>query len=599
MQLIFSTLRVIKDEAAGLLRIDIPAALMVALLLAALLPIITRHADNAALLRTFVDDEPVLTMQVDGMTEWPWGDPSTYLDANKHTAHPLPPYWLNIRYDGIVYYGGLYLDIALLAWAPLKAMKFAIFPTVPILFRALSLVFSIFTLLAVYNFGRKHFGLFAGLFGALFLLTEFHFLAIGSIAHPDTLLFFLTLLALPLCIRHANEGSTASLIAIGIVAGLAQGAKMGGPLVAPLAATAIVYSAWGAPGFIGTVFLRGAVVSFAAVATFFLTTPYAAIDPYFMRAWVALTAVFSAESPIEVVNFSIWLSTLVSKASAPLLVAAGLAIGLSIISGRRNLALFFTVLLCAWILVYYALFQRYWVQPQYLIVSYALIAVIGWSLVDRLIALSPIIIPKSAIAAIAVVAVGITAVVKQDRVIGGLITIPYLNYSWRENPAYQVGAWLSKNSQGGDTVLFDTQAYFDPADFPRQFSSGGPIHWTDLARVRPDYFALTVYGRWHWMGRKMAEQHGEPLDPDYYNVRLYQDLLGTDPDHTAALNAAPYITALHKFEPVPRDQQCDSRPLFSLAHVACLVTALLGDGMGPRAPTIWLFKLDPSGLKAP
>lgn len=596
MNQLFASLRVIREEAAGLLRIDLPAALMVALMLLTFLPTIARYADNAALLHTFTVDESLITMQLDGMTAWPWGNPATYLDTAKHASHPVPPHWLNIRFDNIVYYGGLYPDIGLLAWAPLKAMGFDIFPTGPVVLRAVSLLFSIFTVLAVYNFGRTNFGLFAGLFGALFLMTEFHFFMIGTVVHPDSLLFFLTLLALPLCIRHAKYGTTESLVAVAIVAGLAQGAKMGGPLVAPIVAASVVYSAWGVSGFVRTVLRRGVIACVVAAIVFFLTTPYAAIDPYFLETWRSLTALFSGQSPIEHVTFLSWLSTFASKVSVPLLVAAGIAICAQVLSGRRNLTFALTVLLCAWIFIWYALFQRFWVQPQYLIVSYALVAIIGWSIVDRLIELSPITPPKAAVAALAAGAVAITAVVEQDR-INNALTNALIYYGWRDATQYQVGAWLSKNKQGGETVLFDTQAYFNPSDFPRQFPTGGPIHWTDLARVKPDYFALTVYGSWHWMGQKMAQQRSEQWDPDYFNMRLYQDLLGTDPDNSAATNSISYITTLHKFEPLPASQRCEDARLFTRSKVACIFDAVLGDGIGSRGYAVWLFKLDPDGLR--
>jgi hypothetical protein len=594
MKLVFASLRVIKEEAAGLLRIDFPAALMVAVMLLAFLPPIARYADNAALLNTFIDDEPLIIMQLDGMTTWPWGNPSNYLDASKRESHPIPPHWMNLRYYGIVYYGGLYPDIGLLVWAPLKAMGFHIFPTGAILLRAVSLLFSIFTLLAVYNFGRKNFGLFAGLFGALFLLTEFHFLTIGTVIHPDSLLFFLTLLALPVCIRHAREGTAASLVAIGILVGLAQGAKLGGPLLAPIVVASIVYSAWGIPGFVRNVLRSGIIVLVVAVAVFFLTTPYAAIDPYFVKSWRVMAGVFSGQSPIATVTFFDWLAAFAFEVSVPLLVAAAVALAAHFISDRKNLTLHFTALLCVWILVWYALFQRFWVQPQYLIVSYALAAIIGWSLVDRLVALLPVTLPRAAVAALAVFAVAITAVVDEERVNIGL-TIPLTLYAWRDATQYQVGAWLSKNKQGGETVLYDTHAYFDPSDFPRQFSNGGPIHLTDLTRVKPDYFVLSVYGRWHWMGQKMAEQRSEPWDPDYFNMRLYQDLLGTDADNSAATNSISYITTLHKFEPLPPIQRCENVPVFSRAKASCIANAVVGEGMGPRGPTVWLFKLNPDG----
>ena len=111
---------VLRKELLHLIRVDIPSGLIVAAMLLMFLPTVSRHADNAALLQAFVEDEPLITMQLDGMTAWPWGDPANYLDPAKTAHQSIPSHWLNLRYDGIVYYGGLYLDLALLFWLPLK-----------------------------------------------------------------------------------------------------------------------------------------------------------------------------------------------------------------------------------------------------------------------------------------------------------------------------------------------------------------------------------------------------------------------------------------------------------------------------------------------
>src|SRR5215207_11416781 len=41
---------------------------------------------------------------------------------------------------------------------------------------------------------------------------------------------------------------------------------------------------------------------------------------------------------------------------------------------------------------------------------------------------------------------------------------------------------------------------------------------------------MTKDGTWHWMGQKMQEAEQPRWEADYYNMQLYRDLLGTNPD---------------------------------------------------------------------
>jgi hypothetical protein len=49
------------------------------------------------MLRAFIDDEPPIRMQIDGMTAFPFGDPANYLKAGA----AVPAYWLNLRYPNL------------------------------------------------------------------------------------------------------------------------------------------------------------------------------------------------------------------------------------------------------------------------------------------------------------------------------------------------------------------------------------------------------------------------------------------------------------------------------------------------------------------
>ncbi len=135
LKLIAEAARVVFHEGRAILRVDLTSAIVVLVFLGFFLPTIARYAENASMLAAFIDDEPFIAMQVDGMTARPYGNPANYLDKK----HDVPSHWGNIRYDGLIYYGGLYLDMALAVWAPLKLIGLPIFPTLPVVLRAIAL----------------------------------------------------------------------------------------------------------------------------------------------------------------------------------------------------------------------------------------------------------------------------------------------------------------------------------------------------------------------------------------------------------------------------------------------------------------------------
>ena len=530
-------------------------------------------------------------MQLDGMTTFPWGDPSNYLDTGS-TKKTVPAHWLNIRYSNIPYYGGLYLDLAAVAWVPLKLLGLPLFPTAPIILRAISLFFSVLTLVALYNFGRCHFGVIAAVSGPLFLLTEFYFVGLSSVIHPDTILFFLCIVGLALSIRHAKDGELTSLVALGIVAGLAQGAKMGGPLLVPITVASVFLGTLVQGVSLRKIFIRGAAVASVAIFVFVLTTPYSLLGTYYLETWRIWANAFVGQSPIVPVNFLSWLSGSADHIGYGVIAAGSAALVANIAASstrESRIALAFTVGLGLSIFLWYALFQNYWVQLQYLLIPFAFVALLAGNLLDKILSLRPArMMTTFATTSIAIcLFLGGLALTKTR--VSSAMAISLNNFFWKDSPAFQVGDWLSRNQPTvtNGRVLYDLQVYFDPSKFPNQHPNGGPIRWVDLARVRPDYFALTVYGSWHWMGEKMKNQDMTRSDPDYWNMRLYQDLLGKDADNISSENPFPFITQVASFAP----RKCDGvdAPFFSRTTLVCLAASATG-------PTIILFKLNADQL---
>jgi hypothetical protein len=263
----------------------------------------------------------------------------------------------------------------------------------------------------------------------------------------------------------------------------------------------------------------------------------------------------------------------------------------------------FAALLAVTIFQWYTIVQKFWVQPQYLAISFALVALLGGSLADRLVSLLPSPRPRRLARTIAIACLLGGGILFNHTRVDSVLSVVAQQFSWRDSTVFQIGNWFQQHVDAppGGTVLFDIQAYFEPAVLPNQYHHAGPIRWVDLVQSRPDYFVLTTYGKTHWMGLKMAEQRSSTWDPDYYNMRLYQDLLGTNADKPVPTNDYPFITFVKAFgsEQERVLDQCTPKTLLvNQANLNCFANAFLpgGRGIGVAGPTLWLFKLDYDGL---
>ena len=239
----------LKVVFGGAFRLDWPVVLLALIFVVALGPLVTRSTDDARRLAAFINDEPALTMALDAMTARPIGNPARFYDRALGDPKGPGPEWSTIRYAGFHYYGGLYPGLAFVAYAPLKLLGAPVFPTAPTILRILSVMAAALSLIALYNIardvagrdtsgqnaaGRDMAGRAIGFGAAAFLLTDSNFIYYGTIIHPDTLQLLLGLLGVVAAIRHSQDGRLASLIALGVIAGLSQGTKLGANWFAPV-----------------------------------------------------------------------------------------------------------------------------------------------------------------------------------------------------------------------------------------------------------------------------------------------------------------------------------------------------------------------------
>ena len=155
MSAVAASLRVIASELREHLRLDRYAVVLVALMLLQYGPLIPRSTESPQMLAAFVNDEPVQTLALEGMTARPVGNPANFLFGPGRMPK-LPEYWGNMSYQYVTYYGGAYLGLGFLLFEPLHLAGVPTFPAAPLILRSLSAAAGMLALLVLYNFGRLH-----------------------------------------------------------------------------------------------------------------------------------------------------------------------------------------------------------------------------------------------------------------------------------------------------------------------------------------------------------------------------------------------------------------------------------------------------------
>ena len=84
-------------------------------------------------------------------------------------------------------------------------------------------------------------------------------------------------------------------------------------------------------------------------------------------------------------------------------------------------------------------------------------------------------------------------------------------------PQFKLADWADEHVPRRASILFDDQAYFDPARFPVQATNAGVLRYSDVLAKRPDYFVLTDYlpGA-NWIMAKRETQRFDRWSEDPY-----------------------------------------------------------------------------------
>ena len=508
-------------------------------ILIALPPIFYGNHDARMLEVVSADDAPI-TMQLEGMTVPPYGNPANYLKAENITS--LPKHWYDMNYAGIIYYGGFYLDLAFTIFAPLKWLGLAeTFPHAPFILKLVSVISGLFSLTILFQFTKRYWGILPASLGCLFLITDPYFMMFSSRIHPDILLCLLVFLGLSTSVSYVIQPKGLKLVGLGIILGLAQGTKVGAPWLLPMALTAL---SLGTHKQISTlnrecIFLIAKnflILGLISIVFFIISTPYAIFDSYYFTTIKKAFKANTGQSPVlSNVNIITWLTDTyqylgktVSWIVILTLVSSLFQLFKMKFTKKGEIAFLFIIILIFSNFLWHGMISSYWAPIQYLIPSMALIGTLFGIQMSN-------ILEKfkqyhsftlSCLGNLFIISITIVMFIyplDQPRwfsaVRYGLQRIN-LNY-WT---ALEIGRWAAQHIPPNSRIQHDGFVYLDPVLFPNQNMGSNVIQYNRILKYRPDYIILTDWKN-NWVEGKINTQRFEQCNPDPYSVRLYQDLI--------------------------------------------------------------------------
>jgi hypothetical protein len=224
---------------------------------------------------------------------------------------------------------------------------------------------------------------------------------------------------------------------------------------------------------------------------------------------------------------------------------------------NERMPVILAAILGLWIFLYYSLLQKYWVQLQYLAITYWVAAALAAVILDKLVEISPKRAKPFAMPALSAAAAVILLAVSSDRVVAAA-GVPAGYMIWPRTPQYALGKWVSDNlpEAKGKAVYFDFPLYLDPKLFSSIASNAGPIRYADIARQLPDYVVLTRYAA-NWQTLKILGDESPQWNEEYANVRLYQEIMAKTADPVVInTDKTPFLQYVHGV-----DGRMDSRAL--------------------------------------
>lgn len=548
-----STGRCIVSVLGPRLRFDWLLAGLVACYLAAFAPLIARNTDNPQQLAAYVNDEPFLTMALEATIRWPYGNPGNYFDSDRpRTFNTLPAHWGSLRYDSIFYYGGSSFQIAFPFYATARLLGLPAFPTGPIILRCISLFAALAAMIILYNVAKERGSRAVGALSFVYLMTDPDLLYYVLYIHPDTLQMLFGLCALLLGVAHVGDGRRLSLFAFGIFCGIVQGTKVGGPWLGPVALLTVWLGFQVSRGRLDAAGIRWlgsfdtaellqrvAILVGAIMFGYFISTPYAFIDGYYLKALFNTLQMVNTDhlQQKEKITLMIWVRSVFEKIGwIGVAFIAAILIRVAWVNGRRvrDPFLLLATVVAASQLLWFGYTGRLWVILGYLILAIGLVSLLSFET-----ALAGVRTALSSNSSLRQMSTRRWAAVA-GAVALTLVFVQMLHNRWyvaarmvsdihftRQNTVRAATSWAIESKIPPDSfVLFDDLAYFDHQLFPKARMHGGVLTWAQVEYYDPDYIVLSSsLNATPWAKHLIETQKSHPLELSPYNMRLYQDLL--------------------------------------------------------------------------
>lgn len=380
-------------ELSKYLRIDRWIAILAVVYLVLYAPLVPRNADNPQLIAAYVNDEPFLTMALEAMLVWPYGNPANYFTGTRE----LPAHWGSMRYDNVIYYGGALFELAFLPYVALRAIGLPAFPTGPIVLRTITLLGGLISLIIVYNLAKSRGVPFAGLLAGIYMMTDTNFSYYATHIHPDTVQTMFGLFALVLAVAHARQGDRATLIALGLLCGIVQGTKAGGPWCVPIAMTALwlglrLGGDWVAAerekavGAWRDVIRRLAILGIAALLGFFLSTPYAFLGRYYYDSMMIALGVNMSDvlQQAQKISLATWIGAIYQQLGIIGSTLVAMVLVRTVLrnwGAARDPVLILAVVLSLSQMLWFGMTGKTWLMLGYLMLAYALMSMFAFETV--------------------------------------------------------------------------------------------------------------------------------------------------------------------------------------------------------------------------
>ena len=566
---IVAPLRVVGSTLRDYLRIDRYIGTVIVLFVLLFVPLIPRATDNPQMLASASNDDPWMAMALEATLAKPYGNPSNYFDPKASAHEHIPPHWGHLRYgyDNIVYYGGSVFALATPVYAVARLVGLPPFPTAPIILKSISFLGALLSLIVLYNFASRSGMRLAGLLAAIYLMTDDQFGLFTRVSHPDTLQLLLALLALAIAVRHTERGDWPSLAAVGLMCGFVQGAKFGGPWTVPMGLLALGWGMQAAGHQLRdwkVTTQRLTMLGSTALLGYVVSTPYAFMDPYLFKAyasaWFFQGLGAASDGPFGRVNLWTWIEAIYGHIGllATILVVAALArVAIGAYGRRHDRAITLAAVLSVSQLLWYGGFGRLWIIVGYLLVAFALMAVLAFDtaivVLQRVYQVGLAWVPRPNLVASRLATatiLSIAVVLGTPRVLQSA-TSTLLSASFQNSTYAALNDWAIKNGVPHDArILYDDLAYFDPKLFPNAMMFGSALNWEAVDAKAPDYIVISssIYGAPYYRPVLQHQKLGRDAIEDgvtgAYSVRLYQDLLHAERFGPTDVAGIEYVTEI-------------------------------------------------------